>query len=157
MNSVRLFLCITLAGKLIASDLTLDADLYQEALRQVQGGDALVVTKRAPQQLATLWEEAMISVSPQRGGAEARLARQLRLTFLFKELNPSISFASIQELLKLHERALQGDMKAHAHILQALVAGSDAQHRRWPHSERSAQRWLTHAAALNANPESPSR
>ncbi len=152
MNTLRFFLLLTLVGKLPATDLTLDPDLYQEALRQVQGGDALVVTKRAPEQLATLWEEAMITPSPQRDAPEARLARQLRLTFLFKELNPSMSFAAIQELLKLHERALQGDMTAHAHILQALVAGRDAQHRRWPHSERSAQRWLAHAAALKSKP-----
>ncbi len=147
--SVLLAMCVS---SHLAADLTLDPELYQDALRQVQGGESLIVAKRAPEQLARLWEEAMMpardaTASPA-SKEEARLARQLRLTFLFKELNPALSFSSMQELIRLHERALSGDLSAQATIIQSLCQGMDTQQRRWPQSQACAERWLRYSAAL---------
>ncbi len=148
--SVLLAMCVT---SHLAADLTLDPELYQDALRQVQGGESLIVAKRAPEQLTQLWEQAMMPTppappTPPPSREEARLARQLRLSFLFKELNPALSFSSMQELIRLHERALSGDLSAQATIIQSLCQGMDTQQRRWPQSQACAERWLRYSAAL---------
>ncbi len=140
-----LLVALSSIGITAAQDLTLDPDLYNEALRQVQGGSGIVSTKTADEDLIKLWEEAMLAAKPTAGKEhEAQLARQLRLCFLFKQLNNGLSLNSMAELIALHERAISGDLAAQTSILQALQSGIDAQQRLWPRSEKTAKSWMKH-------------
>ncbi len=124
-------------------DLTLDPELYHEALRQVQGGDGIISRKSSDTELLQLWEEAMLNTDKSSClSPEKKLTRQLHLVFLFKQLNPSASIESIAQLIKLHESALAGQLAAQTTILQALQSGIDNQQRLWPRSEQLAKRWM---------------